>query len=129
MSRLVDSTNSAIAVSNKPKRVDIEVYQGDTTSFGLELTDSTDKPIDITGWTGQAQIRVASTGELAESPTLVVTAGGVDGVFTITLSDTESAKLLGNTEYLYDVQISDGTEKRTFIAGKITVTEDITEWQ
>lgn len=128
MSSIVDGTAvGVIGSARKPKRYDIELYQGDTFSFSLVLKNG-GTPINVTGWTAQAQIKKVSDSSPGETPNLAVTVGTSDGKFTISLTDTATAALQGNTEYKYDVQLSDGTEKRTFIGGVITVTEDITEW-
>lgn len=120
-------SQGVIGTSLKPKRYDIEIYQGDTFGFTLVFKNGT-TPVDVTGWTVQAQIRKTIDNSLGETPNLGVTVGTTDGKITIDLTDTESAALGGDTNYQYDIQVSDGTVKRTYIGGKITVTEDITEW-
>ena len=110
----------------KPKRYDIELYQGDTFAFDMVFMNG-ETAVDVTGWTAQAQIKKMDSTP-GETPTLGLTIGGVNGKITVDLTDTETAALAGTTEYKYDIQVSDGTSKRTFIGGKITVTEDITEW-
>jgi hypothetical protein len=128
MSSIVDDpTLGTIGTARKPKRYDIELYQGDTFSFSLVLKNG-GTPINVTGWTAQAQIKKSSDNTPGETPSLSVVVGTSDGKFTISLTDTGTAALQGATEYKYDVQLSDGTEKRTFIGGTIKVTEDITEW-
>ena len=129
MSTVIDyPSEGVIGISRKPKRYDIELYQGDTFSFALVLKNSGGTPINVTGWTAQAQVRKVSDDSPGETPTMTVVVGTTDGKLTISLSDTGTAALQGETEYKYDVQVNDGTEKRTFIGGKITVTEDVTEW-
>lgn len=103
-----------------PKRHDIEMYQNDTFSFDLTFKNSLGAAIDVTGWTVLAQIKNVIGGTLAG--TFQSTVGGINGKVTITLPD---AITVG--QYKYDVQVSDGTNKRTYIGGFINVSEDISE--
>lgn len=117
-----------IGASLMPKRYDIEIYQGDTFSFALVLKQDTTTVIDVTGWTALAQIKKIDTGGAAETPSLDVVVGGADGKITISLTDTGTSALQESTQYKYDVQLTDTVgNKRTFIGGKITIVEDITE--
>jgi hypothetical protein len=127
MSGVIDfQSQGTIGTTLQPKRYDIVIYQGDTLTFSMVLKNGA-TPIDITGWTALAQIKKVSDSTAAETPSLTVTVGTTDGKVTISLSDTGTSALQGATDYKYDVQLSDGTNKRTFIGGKITVTEDISE--
>ena len=111
-----------------PKRYDIVIYQGDTFTFNVVLKDSLDVPLDVTGWTPEAQIKKVSDNTPAETPNLTAVAGTTDGKITVTLSGTGSSALYGATEYKYDLQVTDTSGNvRTFLGGKITVTEDVTE--
>jgi hypothetical protein len=116
-----------IGTSLKPKRYDIELYQGDDFAFDLIFKDSLGALIDVTEWDATVQIRKISDNSPAETPAMSVMVGGVDGKITVYLTNSNSAALDGDTEYKYDVQVMDAVSKRTYIGGKITVTEDITE--
>lgn len=125
---IVDFPVQGVIGSNlMPKRYDITLYQGDTFAFALVFKNGA-TPVNVTGWTAQAQIRKVDDNTAGETPNLGITVGTTDGKITIDLTDTESAALQGSTEYKYDIQVSDGVSKRTFIGGNITVTDDITEW-
>ena len=127
MSVIDFNKEGSIGTNLKPKRYDIEIYQGDTFSFNLVLKDGSGNPLTITGWTGLAQIKKVSDSSPGETPSLTVTNEGA-GTFKIALTDTETGALDGDTEYKYDVQVTDNSgNKRTYIGGKITVTEDISE--
>jgi hypothetical protein len=123
VSSVVDFTlQGTIGTTRKPKRYDIDMYQGDTFSFYLTLSGA---GLDVTGWTGSAKVQKISDSSPVSS---VITVSAVDTTnkrFTISV---DSDLLTPGTEYKYDVQVTDsGGGKRTFIGGKITVTEDITE--
>lgn len=110
----------------KPKRWDIEIYQGDTFAFALQFKDASNALINVTGWTALAQIK-NSDGTPATTPAFATTVGGADGKITIKLTDVQSNDLAAG-EYMYDVQVTDSAgNKRTYIGGRITVTEDISE--
>lgn len=111
-----------------PKRYDIAIYQGDTFKFDLVLKDEGGVPLDITGWTGLAQIKKVEDSSAAETPTLTTTVGTTDGKITIGISNTGTGALLEDVEYKYDVQLTDTAGNvRTFLGGKITITGDVSE--
>jgi len=115
-------SQGTIGTTRKPKRFDIDLYQGDTFAFYLTFSGA---GLDVTGWTASADVQKVSDSSV------------VDNVITIDAVDTENKRFLihvdsdllePGTEYKYDVQVIDANDnKRTFIGGKITTTEDITE--
>ena|SRR6187431_2686763 len=110
-----------IGTSRKPKRYDIEVYQGDTFEFYLTFSGTA---LDVTGWTASATVKKSSDHSVVSS---IITIGAVDTTnkrFLVTLA---SDSLDPTATYEYDIQVNSAGKKRTFIGGKITVTEDITE--
>ena len=127
-----------VGASMKPQRFDFEVYQGDTFQFDLILKAG-DVPVDLTGWTVKAQIKNYGDNTLAATPALdtTIAADPTLGKIVIKLSDTGTSALAPTAiatdgmavgEYKYDVQATDSYGNvRTFIGGKITVTEDVTE--
>lgn len=118
-----------VGVELRPKRINIEIYQGDTFTFNAVLTDAASNPIDFTGWSVVAQIRKIDNTP-GETPTLDVTLQA-NGVLNVFLSGTETEILQPQspeTPYAYDVQLTDASgNRRTIIGGTINITEDITE--
>lgn len=115
-----------IGTTLKPKRYDIEIYQGDTFGFALQFKDSTNALINVTGWSALAQIK-NSDGTPAPTAAFTTVIGTTDGKITIKLTDVQSGDL-PEGEYKYDVQVTDSAgNKRTYIGGRITVVEDISE--
>lgn len=114
-------SQGTIGTTRKPKRYDIDIYQGDSFSFYLVFQGT---GIDVTGWTATSTVK-DSTGAVVSN---VVTVSAVDTVnkrFTITVN---SEIITPGQEYKYDVQVSDASSnKRTYIGGRITADEDITE--
>lgn len=118
-------SKGTIGRTQRPERYDIEVYKGDTLFFNLVLRGDKGTPLDLTGWTAKAQIKKVNDSSPGETPNLIVNIDGPTGTVNIGLTDTDSAALSQSTVYKYDVQLSDGTNTRTFIGGTIRVTEDI----
>jgi hypothetical protein len=119
-------SQGTIGTNLKPKRYDIEVYQGDTLKFDLILKQPNTTAVDVTGWVGVANIVKTTDNAAAETPELTLTVGGVDGKVTVKLSNTATAALTATTEYKYDIQLTDTDDNtRTYIGGKLTVTEDV----
>lgn len=123
VSGVVDYTQQGtIGTTRKPKRFDIEMYQGDTFPFYLTFSGAS---LDVTGWTATATVKKSSDSSSVAS---VITVGAVDTVNKRFLINVNSELLTPGTDYKYDVQVIDSaSNKRTFIGGKISVDEDITE--
>ena len=123
---VVDFPSAGVIGANlKPKRYDIELYQGDTFKFSLVLKNG-GTPINITGWTPLAQIKRLTDSSPAETPVLTTTVTGIEGKINIGVDATGTSALDADLEYKYDLQLTDTDGNvRTFIGGKITVTADI----
>ena len=122
------ASQGTIGTTYLPKRYDISIYQGDTFKFDLVLKDTNGVALDITGWTGLAQIKKVSDSSAAETPTISVAVGTTDGKITASISNTGTSALQEATEYKYDIQLTDlAGNVRTFIGGVITITEDVSE--
>jgi hypothetical protein len=127
-----------VGVSLRPKRIDIEVYQGDTFKFATvfkqppAVEGQEGLPVDITGWVGKCEVRSLDnlTVEITATVTIVDANNepAVDGSAGRILIDFGDTSLVDGGEYKYDVQMTDtGGNVRTFIGGKFIVVEDITE--
>lgn len=123
MSTVVDfPSQGTIGTSRKPKRFDIDLYSGDTFAFYLTFGGT---GLDVTGWTAISHVRKISDNTLVAD---IVTIDAVDTVEKSFLVHVDSDLLDPEIEYSYDIQVTDASgNKRTYIGGKITITEDITE--
>ena len=110
-----------IGTTRKPKRFDIDLYEGDSFSFYLVFNGT---GLDVTGWTAASRVK-DEAGVLMD--TAAITISAIDTTNKRFLITVDSDLLPSSGEYKYDVQVTSGTSKRTFIGGKITVDEDITE--
>lgn len=114
-------SQGSIGASLKPKRYDLEIYQGDTFEVPLAFLQPDDSPVDLTGVTLKVGFQ-KQDGSAASVP-LTASHNGTGGVVTLLISDTST---LAGT-YEWDLQvITTDNKKRTYIGGLVTVTEDIT---
>lgn len=113
----------SIGVNLRPKRYDVEIYQGDSFDIALRCLDGSGAAVDLTGVTAKVKfVGVNSTPTPATQPTVTVTAAS--GIIRINLDDTSTLNSPG--EYAWDVQLVQGTKKRTYLGGSLTVTKDLT---
>jgi hypothetical protein len=122
----------------QPAAKDIVLYQGDDYSFFFRVRervwdDFTNQwvpgnYVNLTNWSGKSQIRAtASSGTILAEFTVVfpnqaTTPGGV----LLQLTDTQTAALVNPTA-VWDVELVNTTnERRTFIAGIVTVIPEVT---
>lgn len=113
----------SIGVNLRPKRYDVEIYQGDSFDIALRCVNGSGGAVDLTGVTAKVKfVGMNSTPTPDTQPTVTVTAG--TGIIRITLDDTSTLNSPG--EYAWDVQLVQGTKKRTYIGGSLTVTKDLT---
>jgi hypothetical protein len=126
----------------KPTVHDIEIYRGDTFELFFRVRTRVWNPAlngglggyepgpyrDLTGFTPKAQIR--SSAGAADPPALefvcslsnqTTTPGGV--LVRATPALTEALVIDAG---VYDVQLSDGTDKYTYIKGAVAVDPDVT---
>lgn len=106
-------------------KANLIVDQGATFSTVVTLTDTNNDPIDLTNYTGAAQIRKTYTSLTATDFT--VSLGGSTG--TIELGLTANATMaMASGRYVYDVEVTDasGVVSRVF-EGLVTVSPNVTK--
>lgn len=105
-------------------KANLFVDQGATFSTTVNLTDSDGNPIDLSGYTGAAQMRKSYTS--STSVAFVVTLDELNGTITLGLTANTTANIAGG-RYLYDVELTDSTNavSRVF-EGIVTVNPNIT---
>lgn len=115
-------TQGTIGATLLPKRYDIQIYQGDTFEVILNFRDASEQGIDLTGFIGRAQFKPA-IGTPVDLD-VVVNYAATNGAVKVSYLDTS----LLSGEYFWDLELEDAEGKRrTYIGGRVTVTEDITE--
>lgn len=109
---------------SQPDELDLCVYRGDTGRFRIEVTEADlVTPIDITAATWDADIRRSADSELVGSFDVVPVEGTVNAVDVIL--NAELSELLNEPPYVYDVEMTIGTEVITLLYGDLTVTKDV----
>lgn len=112
-----------------PATYNITAYRGDTKEWTLTFTDDDDAPVDMSGKTWLAQIRATLDEPDSVIATFTVdTTSAATGVLGLTLPATQSALLVtvkGKATYYWDLQATESGVVKTWLAGKVTVTGDV----
>lgn len=105
-------------------KANLSIDQGATFTTVVTLTDNDGNVIDISGYTGAAQMRKHYTSSTAK--TFTVQLGGASGTITLSMSANTTANIEAG-RYLYDVELTDvsGIVSRVF-EGIVTVNPNIT---
>lgn len=105
-------------------KANLFIDQGATFNTVITLTDNNGDIIDISGYTGAAQMRKHYTSSTAKSFTVGL--GGANGTITLSMSANATANIEAG-RYLYDVELTDagGIVSRVF-EGIVTVNPNIT---
>jgi hypothetical protein len=107
-----------------------EVYRGDDYSLRLEIKDSNQVAVDITGWSFKATMKL-STEMPDEEAGLQLDIDALDtveaanGVFYLLLPKEQTKDLIP-TGYFFDLQRESGGMVSTLFAGKVLVKADVT---
>lgn len=112
----------------QPVAVDIIIYQGDYFEADLEFKDDNSQPVNITGFSGLAQIK-SKTDKSLQGEFTVTIPNGTDGIAKIILESADSDAIAPGS-YNWDFELTDNSvppRKRTYFKGNVTVTEDISE--
>jgi len=107
-------------------RADIRIDQGATYQMALTCLDSTGAALDLTGYTGAAQVR----GQYSDpSPAAVFTAAidARNGIVNLTLTAAQTTAL-AITDGVWDCKVTDPTGIVTRVCeGKVTVSPEATQ--
>jgi hypothetical protein len=111
----------------KPGVYDLSLYRGDTYRWTFKLWADPGKtqPLDLTGVTVKSEIRDKPGGP----PTLLtctITAPPTSGVIDMVLATAQWVTIPAGGVWDMQLTYADGTV-RTVVAGKVTVTADVTD--
>jgi hypothetical protein len=113
---------SKIALSG-PVKIDLSVYRGDSGRFRISVKDPSGNPIDLTGATWDADIRLkAADANTICSFDIAMVAGDTSSIDVIL--SAENSDLL-TAACVYDVEMRLGVDVTTLVYGNITVTQDV----
>lgn len=105
-------------------KANLLIDQGSTYSTTLSLTTETDEAMDLTGYSGAAQIRKHYTS--SNSYSFVVDLNSVAGTVLLSMSANTTANLTAG-RYVYDVEIVSASGAVTrVVEGIVTVTPNVT---
>jgi len=105
-------------------KANIVIDQGSTFATSINITDTSDSVIDLTGFTGQAQMRKHYTS--SNSVPFVVNILPADGEVRLSLTSNTTTTIPAG-RYVYDVELTDnnGIISR-IVEGIVTVTPNVT---
>ena len=105
-------------------KANLLIDQGSSYSTTLMLTTETDEAMDLSGYTGAAQVRKHYTS--SNSSAFSVDLNTTTGTVTISMSANTTANLVAG-RYVYDVEITSGSGNVTrVVEGIVTVTPNVT---
>lgn len=108
---------------------DIEIVRGDDYSHLITFVNEDETPLDLTGYTGQAQIRKTPADTDAPEATFTVTiATPLTGEVLVELDAVQSADLPAvKKHYYWDLELTTDTGQIvTPLGGKVIVIQDVT---
>jgi hypothetical protein len=101
----------------------LKLYKGDTFSFRLTLNSAED-PYDISNHTFISQIK--EKGKSAVVAEFEYEIEDEDaGIVLLTLTPSESSKLIGGRKYVYDIQMDNDGDSLTIVNGPVIVVSDV----
>ena len=124
MTDLVYTDGYALNSDAMPIETDLELYKGDYVELFVIVKDDDDEPIDLTGYTARASMKLTYNDSNPVDFTCTVT-GGI-GKVRVYLPSSESANLVPG-HYIWDFEIiNDDGDSRTYLAGDVTVNAEVT---
>lgn len=105
-------------------KANLVIDQGSSFSTSIVLTDNDGVALNLTGYTGAAQIRKHYTSSTAV--TFTVTIDALNGEVGLSLTSTQTAAIAAG-RYVYDVELTIGSLVSRVIEGIITVTPEVTK--
>lgn len=105
-------------------KANLVIDQGSTFSTDLTLTDEYGDPLALEGYTANSQIRKWYT-STSPSATFTSSINTTSAVITLSLTANQTSNLVSG-RYVYDVEITDGSEVSRIVEGIVTVTPQVT---
>lgn len=104
-------------------KANLLIDQGATFSTTITVTDDEGIPMNLSGYTGAAQIRKHYTS--SNSVNFSVSISGSDGEVTLGLT-ANATSLITPGRYVYDCEITNGGVVSRILEGIVTVTPEVT---
>lgn len=107
-----------------PATYNLNIYSGDTYEFVVVPRNSDGSDFSLTGYT--ATMFIAQTRGATTKTQVQTTVNTTLNTVTCTILPGVSGALSPSITYVYDVQISNGSDKvYTLLTGNVSVTEDV----
>lgn len=104
---------------------DITAYSGDSLNCVVSWKNPDGTYVNFIGATALAQIKLQKT-DTTSVGTFTVTLGNAANNISFSLTAAQIAALTIKQKYYYDIQITNGTDVRTYIVGTLKTTQDVT---
>lgn len=106
-------------------KTNLVVDQGSTFSVTISVLDADGNTVDLSNYSGAAQMRKHYTSNTATS--FAVTLGGANGTVSLAMNASTTANI-SSGRYVYDVEITDSSTQSItrIIEGIVTVTPNVT---
>lgn len=105
-------------------KANLIIDQGTTYSTTIDVTDDNDMPINLSGYTGSAQLRKHYSS--SNSTIFTVSLAPLDGIVILSLTSTQTAALKAG-RYVYDVELTNTSNVVSrIVEGIVTVTPQVT---
>lgn len=105
-------------------KANLVIDQGSTFSAELNLTDENGDVLSLSGYTANSQIRKWYTSTNAAA-TFATSINVESGQITLTLTANQTGSLSAG-RYVYDVELTVGSEVSRIVEGIVTVTPQVT---
>lgn len=105
-------------------KANLVIDQGSTFSADLNLTDENGDMLVLNGYTANSQIRKWYTSTNAAA-TFTASINVESGVITLSLTANQTGAITAG-RYVYDVELSVGSEVSRIVEGIVTVTPQVT---
>jgi len=107
-------------------KANIILDQGTDFSTTITVTDDNGNVTDLTGYTGEGQIRKHYESSTSTAFTIAFGSPRTDGQVTLSLGRTTTANLEAG-RYVYDVELTSSANTRSrLVEGIVTVTPEVT---
>jgi hypothetical protein len=105
-------------------KANLVIDQGSTFSTDLSLTDENGDALDLQNFTANSQVRkwYSSSNAAATFSTAINVSSGA---ITLSLTANQTSNLIAG-RYVYDVEITSGSEVSRIVEGIVTVTPQVT---
>lgn len=104
-------------------KVDLNVDQGASFVYSINLKDNSGGPLDLTGYTGNAQLRTSYSSNNYTTMNVSITAA--TGLIQLTMNSYVTSTLT-RTRYLYDVELYYSNNTTRLMEGFVNVSPNVT---